>query len=60
MRNSINENNDMNGSTGTEYTGTGNNASNNQVKVTSAKPNPTQQVINKSNPTPSPEDLAKD
>lgn len=60
MRNSINENNDMNGSTGTEYTGTGNNPSNNQVRVTTTKPNPTQQVINKSNPTPSPEDLAKD
>ena len=60
MRNSINENNDMNGSTGTEYTGTGNHASNNQVRVTTTKPNPTQQVINKSNPTPSPEDLAKD
>ena len=55
-----NENNDMNGSTGTEYTGTGNHASNNQVRVTTTKPNPTQQVINKSNPTPSPEDLAKD
>lgn len=60
MRNSISETDNMNGSVGTEYTGTGNNASNNQVRVTTTKPNPTQKPISKTNPTVSPEDMAKD